>query len=458
VRGGEGELTLIIKNNSQRRNLIPLRDPIHAPRDAEQKRAVADNLTHELPIARRVRGHLDAERPAPRPAEPAAAAVDPRPRQRGLDLVRHDGRVGDGLDAEDGVLRHRFAHARREVRDVVIAVAAGLGEVGDRLEAVLVLGPEFLPPVAVSARFFGEGSGVVDVGVQLLEGRVAVGAEAGHGGNVEDRHLLLERVDVDVEDLGVFLWVALSVDPRHVAVDDQDDVGGFDAAVDSVSHPDRGSMIRWETHVRSTRIQHAQAFDRFRQLDEFGHRSMIASTVSGDDEWFLGLHERLGNLFDSTLGQSRGFDRTPMCLLQVIRLQVFLHRLSRTDQIHRALWIAHRERQRPIDHLLDILTRLDLPCVAAVLRHDLLLIRHVLDPMDVFGPGPAHLALDGKGRQTGEDEDGSATAGRVVDGSAETLGAHIHVHDHALRLVGQTSVSIRHGKCHHLVESKVFST
>ena len=147
--------TLIIQHDSQNRDLISLTDPIHAPRHAEQERAVADDLTHELLLAHGVGRELDAQRAAARPAEPAAAAVEPAAGQRGLDLVGDKDGVGDGFDGEDGVVGHGVADLGDEVGDVVVAVVAGLCEIADGGESLLVSLCEGGPSVVVSGEGFG---------------------------------------------------------------------------------------------------------------------------------------------------------------------------------------------------------------------------------------------------------------------------------------------------------------
>jgi hypothetical protein len=47
---------------------------------------------------------------------------------------------------------------------------------------------------------------------------------------------------------------------------------------------------------------------------------------------------------------------------------------------------------------LDIPARLDLASVSAVLRDNLLLIRHILYPMNVLCPASAHFTLNCEGR------------------------------------------------------------
>ena len=65
----------------------------------------------------------------------------------------------------------------------------------------------------------------------------------------------------------------------------------------------------------------------------------------------------------------------------MVRCDFFFHGLARTGKIDGALGIARGEGERALDELLDILARLDLSGVAAVLAEDGFLVGYVLDPV-----------------------------------------------------------------------------
>jgi hypothetical protein len=71
--------------------------------------------------------------------------------------------------------------------------------------------------------------------VELVERRLGVCSISGEGWDVEDRHLLLQGIDVDVDDLCVSFRFTLRGNPGHVAVDYQDEIGGLDAVVNAVA-------------------------------------------------------------------------------------------------------------------------------------------------------------------------------------------------------------------------------
>lgn len=102
---------------------------------------------------------------------------------------------------------------------------------------------------------------------------------------------------------------------------------------------------------------------------------------------------------------------------------------------------------------LDILARLDFARISAVLLDNLLLVGHILDPMNVFRSAATHLAFDGKRRQAGKDENGSTSTRGIVHSGSKTLGSYVDVHNDALGLACQSSVSIGHGQCNHLASS-----
>lgn len=125
-----------------------------------------------------------------------------------------------------------------------------------------------------------------------------------------------------------------------------------------------------------------------------------------------------------------------MCLLKLVRLDVLLHYLPRPNQVGGPSGSARCELQRPSNHLFDVLAAFDFARIPAILTNDLLLIRHVLNPMDVFGPRTAVFTIAGVGRKTGEDQHWSSAARGVVNSGPESLCSNIDVHDDTLGLAG----------------------
>lgn len=71
--------------------------------------------------------------------------------------------------------------------------------------------------------------------MELVDGDFGVGFPACERVNVEDGHLLLEWVGVDVVDFGVGFGMALSGYPGDVAVDDKDHVGCLNGIFNAVA-------------------------------------------------------------------------------------------------------------------------------------------------------------------------------------------------------------------------------
>ena len=73
-----GRLTLVIQHDSQDRNLIPLRNPVHGARDGKEIRPIPHDLAHELPLVGAacdvVGGELATQRSAAGPTQPLVRA------------------------------------------------------------------------------------------------------------------------------------------------------------------------------------------------------------------------------------------------------------------------------------------------------------------------------------------------------------------------------------------------
>lgn len=112
---------------------------------------------------------------------------------------------------------------------------------------------------------------------------------------------------------------------------------------------------------------------------------MVPPTISCNDQGLLRANQCFRNSSNSILRQSSRFHGIPKSHVKFIRVQVLFHDFSGTTQIHGSLGVTHSELQGSRNHLLDILPGLDLARVTAVLGYDLLLIWHILNPVDVLG-------------------------------------------------------------------------
>lgn len=77
-----------------------------------------------------------------------------------------------------------------------------------------------------------------DVGIELLQDCSSVTAVSGFGIDVENGHLLLQRVNIDVVDFGGGGGFAASIDPWDIDVEEEDNVGLFDLFMDCIVDSD----------------------------------------------------------------------------------------------------------------------------------------------------------------------------------------------------------------------------
>lgn len=263
--------TSVVQHDRQDRDPVPLRDPIHAPGHTEQKRPIPHDLTHQPLPARALRRQLDAQSRTAAPAQAAASAVQPAAREGGLDLVGDEDGVGDGFDGEDGVGGDGTADRGGEVGGVVVAVGAGLGEVADEGHAFRVGVGKGGPAVLVSCNGLGTRGVGGEVPMQLLEHGSAIGFPSRFGGDVEDGHLLLQGVDIDVEDPCSFFRPALGRYPGDVAVCHENHVRRRYAIIDAVPQTQTCPMVRREAHIAPSGIKHPQTLDRIRKLHQLSY-------------------------------------------------------------------------------------------------------------------------------------------------------------------------------------------
>jgi hypothetical protein len=101
-------------------------------------------------------------------------------------------------------------------------------------------------------------------------------------------------------------------------------------------------------------------------------------------------------------------------LVDLVRIDFLLHSFSSTSQVHRTSWLTQSKAECSIDKLLDIASSLDLSGIPTVLAYDLLLIGHILNPVDVLCPASSVLALDSVWTEASKDQHWSSSARGVV--------------------------------------------
>lgn len=445
--------TLVVEHNGQDGDAVAHGYPVHAAGHGKHVSAVADNL-HDKPAPAavlRVRGELDAERGAAGPAEAAAAAVDPRAGQRRLDVVVHKGRVGDGLDGPDGVFGTQRPELAAQMAGSKRAVFQWLGGLCYSSQSCFVL---FLDSLLMLDCVSGLSAELCRLTLELVDNLPqslhCIGAISGLCLDVGDGHQLFQRIHVNVENNSVVLWLAAGRNPRHVAVDHQNNVGLFDALVHAIAHAQAARVGCWEAHVAAAGVEDLKTPEQADELLQRRRELVVAAAIASNDQRPPGASQRTRNVHGRLLPQPSQLDRQPVALPQRVRRNLGLHDLARAAQVHRPLRIRRGKLQRAVDQLLDVGARLDLTGVAAVLRDNGLLARHVLHPVDVLGAAAAVLAVEGNGGEAGKDEDGRAAGRGVVDGRGEGLRADVDVDNDALRLARETGVAVSHGHGNHL--------
>ncbi len=108
---------------------------------------------------------------------------------------------------------------------------------------------------------------------------------------------------------------------------------------------------------------------------------------------------------------------------------------------------------RPRNHLLHVPPRLDLRRVPTILTYDRLLVRHILDPVDILCSTTPVLSLICQWAESREDQDRAPAAAGVVHGGAEALRADVDVPDDALGLAREAGIAVGHGEGDHLVRA-----
>ena len=146
-------------------------------------------------------------------------------------LARHmiaDRRIiGDAFIEHDRLEPHLPAHAGGQIfrRDDVVAWRLAAVELGFPLSMALGI------MTAAAFRGFLVDLDAIEASVQLREGGRRIGSIALSRLDGPERRRLLERIDVDDGDRGALARLADRGNPRHVAIDDQNEIGFGQGAV-----------------------------------------------------------------------------------------------------------------------------------------------------------------------------------------------------------------------------------
>lgn len=313
--------TAVVKNDGQERRIISPAHPVHTAGHGEQESSISDDRTYKSAsglwflsideltlLLLHVKCKLDTDGSTTVPSEATGARVMEGSGLGEVEVVYDVDGLGDWLGAEDGVVWDELAELGDDVvcgEAAVFWFSGLLGDVG--FPGLVVLCELFVESGVVSSGGLG-----FEVGVELREGNCGIGLEAELGVDVEDGHLLLERVDVEVEDLCVWGGVAGGWDPWNVAIDDENHIGLGDGRVDTVGNSNTScclsvcnsvedkqlhtNVIVWEAHISSGGIENSDR-NLGSQLDKFQHSLCLSSDVSSYNKWVFGVVKRLGNCF-----------------------------------------------------------------------------------------------------------------------------------------------------------------
>ena len=177
---------------------------------------------------------------------------------------------------------------------------------------------------------------------------------------------------------------------------------------------------------------------------------MLPSSVPRYEQRFPRSYQGFCNVPHGFLRQCSQLRRAPTIPLELVRLNLFFHYLPCAGQIDWTHRLAGCKLQRSSNHLLDVFPGLHLRAISAVLRYDRLLIRHILDPMDVLCSAATHFAFLGERAEAGKDQNGRTSARGVVNRCPEPLRTYIHMNNHRLRVGSGARITVCHGECDHL--------
>src|ERR1700751_4051886 len=140
---------------------------------------------------------------------------------------------------------------------------------------------------------------------KLLERHLPVRGGAAPGGDVPQRHAVLQRVDVDHVDRRVWRRPVVGLYVRDVAVYDEYHVGLGEQRVLLA----RGELpaavhrvVGGEVHPERARLDDGDS-EQVGEADQGGHRFRVAAEVAGDDQRVPRPGEGRGDLAGDLLGE-----------------------------------------------------------------------------------------------------------------------------------------------------------
>ena len=224
----------------------------------------------------------------------------------------------------------------------------------------------------------------------------------------------------------------VSLDPRHVHVHQQTDVGLGDVPSRQKSAPARRSARQVE--IGGIELEHANAGEPREFLDHT-RRPAVAARISRDQDRVSRREQPLCNGGDCARTGRPGAGRA-IALLRKRAHRACIpglgQRFARQHEIHRPLGVAVRHGVGAPQHFLGDDAGGQRPLPLHVVAHDRALVERLLDEMDVRVARAGQLAAHGVGRLARHQEQRDAAAADVMRRHRRVRSADVDVHHHGL--------------------------
>ena len=260
----------------------------------------------------------------------------------------------------------------------------------------------------------------------------------------------LERVAIEVEQTRVRPGLHFGDDPRHIDVEHEDQVGFIDQRVAAVADVVR--VVAGEVHVLRVHFAHGEAH-AIRQFGEFGHRLGLTTHITRDDQRLARRRQGVQQFAGAVRRQPGHERRLPVLSGLFGRHRRLVPHLACAGEVHGAGGLGAGQLDAAHQHLVDHLGGAHFVRPLHVLAADLVLACAVLRVVDELGARAHTLAAHRYRGKTGDDDRRHPAACCVVDAAAQVLRAHVHVHQHHLRLAGFHGVAVCGAEGGHLVRA-----
>ena len=251
-----------------------------------------------------------------------------------------------------------------------------------------------------------------------------------------------QRIDADMDDLAIGARRPLVGNPRHVAVDDQDQVGLLEIRIGFEAEMHR--MIGRKAHIAWLALRHrnGKALGQRGEIDtSLSSRPALAVMISGfSARAIISAASSIARVSGNGGEGARWRDGDVNSKFADRRRQDF----ARQHQIDRALGLGERNVQRPVDGGFEHLGIGNLVVPFDEFPQDRRLVAHFLRPVDFARPGAARRALLAVGRAACRKQDRHIGTRGIHDAAERIGGADIHMHHDELRPAGLQIIAERH--------------